>query len=121
MTGDEEPSAIRAAAHEDINLITVLCAGTELGLQAQDIEGNWHEIQCDPGSIAVNTGDMLQMCSDGYFPSTTHRVINPEADRMNVARMSMPLFLHPNDNVVLSDKHTAGSYLLERLQEIGLR
>ena len=121
MTGDEEPSAIRAAAHEDINLITVLCAGTESGLQAQDVDGNWHDIQCHPGSIAVNTGDMLQMCSNGYFPSTTHRVINPEADKMNVARMSMPLFLHPNDNVVLSDKHTAASYLFERLQEIGLK
>ncbi len=121
MTGDEKPNAIRAAAHEDINLITVLCAGTESGLQAQDVDGNWHDIQCDPGSIAVNTGDMLQMCSNNYFPSTTHRVINPESDKMGVARMSMPLFLHPNDNVVLSEKHTAGSYLFERLQEIGLK
>ena len=121
MTGDEKPNAIRAAAHEDINLITVLCAGTESGLQAQDMVGNWHDIQCDPGSIAVNTGDMLQMCSNNYFPSTTHRVINPETDKVNVARMSMPLFLHPNDDVVLSDKHTAASYLLERLQEIGLK
>ena len=121
MTGDEKPNAIRAAAHEDINLITVLCAGTESGLQAQDVDGNWHDIQCDPGSIAVNTGDMLQMCSNNYFPSTTHRVINPEVDKMNVARMSMPLFLHPNDDVVLSEKHTAASYLLERLQEIGLK
>ena len=121
MTGDEKPNAIRAAAHEDINLITVLCAGTESGLQAQDVDGNWHDIQCDPGSIAVNTGDMLQMCSNNYFPSTTHRVINPEGDKMNVARMSMPLFLHPNDDVVLSNKHTAGSYLFERLQEIGLK
>ena len=121
MTGDETPNAIRAAAHEDINLITVLCAGTESGLQAQDMDGNWHDIQCNPGSIAVNTGDMLQMCSNNYFPSTTHRVMNPEADKMNVARMSMPLFLHPNDDVVLSEKHTAASYLLERLQEIGLK
>ena len=121
MTGDEKPNAIRAAAHEDINLITVLCAGTQSGLQAQDVDENWHDIQCDPGSIAVNTGDMLQMCSNNYFPSTTHRVINPEGDKMNVARMSMPLFLHPNDDVVLSNKHTAGSYLFERLQEIGLK
>ena len=121
ISGQEDPNAVRAAAHEDINLITVLCASTESGLQAQDIDGNWHDIQCDPGSIAVNTGDMLQMCSDGYFPSTTHRVINPGADKMNVARMSMPLFLHPNDDVVLSDKHTAASYLFERLQEIGLK
>ena len=121
MSGSEKSNAIRAAAHEDINLITVLCAGTESGLQAQDVDGNWHDILCDPGSIAVNTGDMLQMCSDGYFPSTTHRVINPEGDKLNVARMSMPLFLHPNDDVILSEEHTAGSYLFERLQEIGLK
>ena len=121
LSGDEKPSSVRAAAHEDINLITVLCAGTESGLQAQDVDGNWHDIQCNPGSIAVNTGDMLQMCSNNYFPSTTHRVINPESEKMGVARMSMPLFLHPNDNVVLSEKYTAGSYLFERLQEIGLK
>lgn len=121
ITGDEKPNAIRAAAHEDINLITVLCAGTESGLQAQDVDGIWHDIQCDLGSIAVNTGDMLQMCSNNYFPSTTHRVINPKNDKMGVARMSMPLFLHPNDDVVLSEEHTAGSYLFERLQEIGLK
>jgi len=121
ISENENPHSVRAAAHEDINLITVLCAGTESGLQAQDIEGNWHDIQCDPGSIAVNTGDMLQMCTDGFFPSTTHRVVNPLGDKKNVARMSMPLFLHPNDEVVLSHEHTAGSYLYERLKEIGLK
>lgn len=121
MSESENSNAIRAAAHEDINLITVLCASTESGLQAQDIDGNWHDIICDPGSIAVNTGDMLQMCSNGYFPSTTHRVINPKGDKENVSRMSMPLFLHPKDDVILSDKHTAGSYLYERLQQIGLK
>ena len=118
---DEDSKSIRAAAHEDINLITVLCAGTESGLQAQDVGGNWHDIQCDSGSIAVNTGDMLQMCSGGFFPSTTHRVVNPKATKMDFSRMSMPLFLHPNDDVVLSENHTAASYLLERLQEIGLK
>ena len=117
----ENSGSVRAAAHEDINLITVLCAGTQSGLQAQDVEGNWHDIKCDPGSIAVNTGDMLQMCSGSYFPSTTHRVINPEGSNKNVSRMSIPLFLHPNDNVILSDSYTAKSYLLERLQEIGLK
>ena len=121
LSGNEKPNAVRAAAHEDINLITVLCAGTESGLQAQDMNGNWHDIECDPGSIAVNTGDMLQMCSNNYFPSTTHRVINPKNKKMRLPRMSMPLFLHPNDNVALSKKHTAASYLLERLQEIGLK
>ena len=113
--------AVRAAPHEDINLITILCSATESGLQAQDTNGIWHDIKCNPGNIAVNTGDMLQMCSNGYFPSTTHQVINPEGTKANVARMSMPLFLHPNDDVVLSNKHTAGTYLLERLQEIGLK
>lgn len=121
MSESKNSNSIRAAAHEDINLITVLCASTESGLQAQDIDGNWHDIICDPGSIAVNTGDMLQMCSNGYFPSTTHRVINPEGDKANISRMSMPLFLHPKDDVILSDKHTAGSYLYERLQQIGLK
>ena len=85
------------------------------------MNGSWHDIECDPGSIAVNTGDMLQMCSNNYFPSTTHRVINPKNKKMRLSRMSMPLFLHPNDNVTLSKKHTAASYLLERLQEIGLK
>ena len=121
MSGFEKSNAIRAAAHEDINLITVLCASTESGLQAQDVDGYWHDIMCDPGSIAVNTGDMLQMCSNGYFPSTTHRVINPTGDKTNISRMSMPLFLHPKDDVILSKEHTAGSYLFERLQQIGLK
>ena len=114
-------NGVRAAAHEDINLITILCAATESGLQAQDTKGDWHDIECNPGNITVNTGDMLQMCSNNYFPSTTHRVVNPRGDKINSARMSIPLFLHPNDDVKLSSIHTAGSYLHERLQEIGLK
>jgi isopenicillin N synthase-like dioxygenase len=121
MQGDEQPSAIRAAAHEDINLLTCLVASTEPGLQVKDLEGNWHDVDCDPGSIAVNVGDMLQMCSDNYFPSTTHRVINPNTGNENKARLSIPLFLHPRPEVVLSDEHTAGTFLLQRLKEIGLK
>ena len=121
MQGDEQPSAIRAAAHEDINLLTCLVASTEPGLQVKDLEGIWHDVDCDPGSIAVNVGDMLQMCSDNYFPSTTHRVINPDTGNENKARLSIPLFLHPRPEVVLSDEHTAGTFLLQRLKEIGLK
>ena len=116
----DDPDEVRAAAHEDINLLTVLCSATAPGLQAQDLEGNWHEVPCDSGMLAVNTGDMLQMASGGYFPSTTHRVINPPGEDKHSSRMSMPLFLHPHDYVQLSDTHTAGDYLTERLEEIGL-
>ena len=116
----DAPDEVRAAAHEDINLLTVLCSATAPGLQAKDLEGSWHEVPCDPGMIVVNTGDMLQMASEGYFPSTTHRVINPPGEDRQTSRMSMPLFLHPHDYVQLSDRHTAGSYLTERLEEIGL-
>ena len=91
------------------------------GLQAQDVNGAWHEVTTDPGMIVVNTGDMLQMVTDGYFPSTTHQVVNPLNESRQISRFSMPLFLHPRENVKLSEEYTAGSYLLERLQEIGLR
>lgn len=121
LTGEEEEGAIRAAPHEDINLLTLLVAGTEPGLQVKDLEGNWHDVSCDYGTIVVNTGDMLQMCSRGHYPSTTHRVVNPPGDQENRSRFSMPLFLHPRDEVWLSDTHTAGTYLLERLKEIGLK
>lgn len=121
LKGDEERSAIRAAAHEDINLLTCLVASTEPGLQVLDLEGNWLEVDTDPGNITVNVGDMMQMCSDNYFPSTTHRVVNPEGSSPNKARLSIPMFLHPRADVVLSKEHTAGSYLEERLKAIGLK
>jgi len=120
LTGTEEAGAIRAAAHEDINLITLLPAATKPGLQVQDTNGNWHDVACDPDTIVVNGGDMLHMCSQGYYPSTTHRVTNPRDSAAKEARLSMPLFLHPNDYVQLSITHTAKSYLHERLRELGL-
>ena len=120
LRATDSPQAIRAAAHEDINLLTILCAATAPGLQASNINGNWFDVPMDPGMIVVNTGDMLQMATDGYFPSTTHRVINPPNDERETSRLSMPLFLHPHDHVQLSKTHTAGSYLTERLEEIGL-
>lgn len=115
-----EPGAVRAAAHGDINLITVLLAGSAPGLEARDTHGNWHAVPCDPGMIAINCGDMLEMASGGYFPSTVHRVVNPEKTDTG-ARFSMPMFLHPRPEVVLKQGVTADDFLQERLREIGLR
>ncbi|HRK02320.1 MAG TPA: 2OG-Fe(II) oxygenase family protein [Oligoflexia bacterium] len=120
LSGAEESGAIRAAAHEDINLITLLPAATAPGLQVKDLDGNWHEVECDPCDIAVNSGDMLQMASGGYYVSTTHRVVNPTGALAKTSRYSMPLFLHPAGNVRLSPSHTARSYLNERLGQLGL-
>ena len=120
LSGDEEPEAIRAAAHEDINLITILPAANEPGLQVQLKDGNWLDVPCDFGNLIVNIGDMLQEASGHYFPSTSHRVINPENADMTKSRISLPLFLHPRPDVQLSERHTAGSYLQERLKELGV-
>ncbi|GIU49919.1 isopenicillin N synthase family dioxygenase [Shewanella algidipiscicola] len=120
MSGDEEMGAIRAAAHEDINLLTVLPAASEPGLQVQTKTGEWLDVPSDFGNIIINIGDMLQEASGGYFPSTTHRVINPEGMDRNRSRISLPLFLHPKPEVVLSDRYTAESYLMERLRELGV-
>ena len=115
-----EPGAVRAAAHGDINLITVLLAGSAPGLEARDTAGIWHAVPCDPGMIAINCGDMLEMASGGYYPSTVHRVVNPETAGSG-ARFSMPMFLHPRPEVVLKTGMTADDFLQERLREIGLK
>jgi isopenicillin N synthase-like dioxygenase len=119
LTGTEAQGAIRAADHEDINLLTILPAATSPGLQVKDKQGNWHDVPCDPGSIVVNSGDMLQECTRGYYKATTHRVCNPMDATANQSRLSMPLFLHPRDEVVLSERYTRLSYLTERLKELG--
>lgn len=119
LTGEEPEGAVRAAAHGDINLLTVLVGATTSGLQVQDVKGNWHDVPCDKSSIAVNIGDMLEMCTEGAYRSTTHRVINPFCGE-NVSRLSMPLFLHARPEVVLSEKHTQASFLKERLIELGV-
>jgi len=116
-----EDGAIRAAAHEDINLITLLAAGTQTGLQVLTKKNIWLDVECDPGWLVINIGDMLSECSTGYFPSTSHRVINPVDDEKKLSRYTMPLFLHPRDEVKLSNKYTAKSFLEERLKELGLK
>ncbi|WP_325895147.1 isopenicillin N synthase family dioxygenase [Grimontia sp. NTOU-MAR1] len=120
MKGDEDPGAIRAAAHEDINLLTILPASNEPGLQVLGKDGEWLDVPCDFGYLIVNIGDMLQEASGGHFPSTTHRVVNPDGADMTKSRISLPLFLHPKPEVVLSERYTANSYLMERLRELGL-
>jgi isopenicillin N synthase-like dioxygenase len=120
LDGSEEPDAIRAAAHEDINLLTILPAANEPGLQVKGVEDSWIDVPCDFGNLIVNIGDMLQEASGGYFPSTTHRVINPEGADQTKSRISLPLFLHPNPEVVLSERYTAKTYLKERLDELGV-
>ncbi|MEI8592982.1 isopenicillin N synthase family dioxygenase [Photobacterium sp. Hal280] len=120
LKGEEELGAIRAGAHEDINLLTVLPAANEPGLQVKAKTGEWLDVPCEFGNLIINIGDMLQEASGGYFPSTTHRVINPEGADKTKSRISLPLFLHPKPDVVLSERHTADSYLMERLKELGL-
>lgn len=130
---DAHPASMRAAAHEDINLITLLCEATSPGLELLTREGEWFPIQAKPGQIIVDAGDMLQNISNGVFKSTTHRVTNPNADRSR--RFSMPFFLHPRLEASLNPydsclevRHgiryypdiTAGEYLHQRLSEIGM-
>ena len=95
LTGDEEPGAVRAAAHGDINLLTILPAATEPGLQVMGKDGEWHDVPCDFGLLIVNIGDMLEEASGKYYPSTLHRVLNPTGQAATKSRISLPLFLHP--------------------------
>ncbi len=117
---DIVPGEVRAAEHEDINLITLLVTGSEPGLQAKDKHGNWHDVPCQAGYITINSGDMLSKATKGYYPSTPHKVVNPEGQE-NRSRYSMPLFVHPRPEVQLDEHQTAGEYLDERLREIGLK
>ena len=120
LTGTEEPGALRAAEHEDINLITLFPAATSAGLQIKDRFNQWSTVETNPGDIIVNVGDMLQEATGYYYTSTPHRVNNPPDEESNVARLSMPLFIHPASDIRLSDQYpTANAYLQERLREIG--
>lgn len=116
---DEVPDgAVRAAAHEDINLLTVLPASDQPGLELLGANGEWYPVPCDPGSLAVNGGEMLDLATGGYYPATTHRVVNPAGPAARVPRMSLPLFLHPADDVVLAQGRTAYDFLTQRIREL---
>lgn len=126
-----DPRCVRAAAHEDINFITLLPAATQSGLQLKDRDGTWLDIESDFGTLIVDAGDMLARLTNDVIPSTTHRVINPN-DGTNVSRYSMPFFMHPNPEALLKclpscvgekakyPDITAHEFLMQRLREIGL-
>ncbi len=121
LTGNEDKNAVRASAHGDINLLTILVAASESGLQVQDINNNWLDVPVDPGMLAINIGDMLQEATNGFFKSTLHRVINPTGNDRLKSRYSIPLFLHARPDVVLSNRYTAEKYLNERLNALGIK
>ena len=127
------PGAVRSAAHEDINLITLLSGATSEGLELLRRDGTWMPVHTGFDTIVVDAGDMLQNVTNGLYKSTTHRVVNP-ADNTS-ERFSMPCFVHARTDVDLSPlpscvsrtggtpkypRITAGEYLAQRLREIGL-
>ena len=127
---DAPANAVRAAAHEDINLITILVAANGAGLELLDRDGNWLPIETEPENLIVDAGDMLARITNDIIPATTHRVVNPTGP--NVSRYSMPFFMHPNSDAMLECIEScvgegakyppinADEFLHERLREIGL-
>lgn len=126
------PSAVRAAEHEDINLITLLCEASTGGLEIKTRDGKWLPIRSLDGQIVCDAGDMLQLATNGVIPATTHRVVNPPTGN-NKSRFSMPFFVHPRPEVLLEPAKTtigaegakykaitAHDFLTERLRAIGL-
>ncbi|MBC7567349.1 MAG: isopenicillin N synthase family oxygenase [Pedobacter sp.] len=127
--------AVRAGAHEDINLITLLIGASADGLEVLTRSDEWLPIKAQHTDIVVNVGDMLQRLTNNKLRSTTHRVVNPPLELMKTSRYSVPFFLHPRSNMSLAslescidEEHpkvytdmTAGEYLDERLREIGLK
>jgi isopenicillin N synthase-like dioxygenase len=130
----EAAPAVRASAHEDINLITLLCEATDSGLEILTRDGSWLAIETGPGQIVVDAGDMLSRATNQVIPATTHRVVNP-AETANRDRFSMPFFVHPfpacrldvMQRFVAPDRParfpptSAGEFLDQRLREIGLK
>ncbi len=131
----QEPNdAVRAAAHGDINLITLLMGAQGRGLQVQDNDGVWHDAIAQPDELMINVGDMLSRHSNNKLKSTIHRVINPPRELWGTSRYSIPFFMHPISDMKLDvldscvdesnpkqfEDITAGEFLNERLRELGL-
>ncbi|WP_137681417.1 isopenicillin N synthase family dioxygenase [Aurantiacibacter suaedae] len=119
--------AVRAAAHEDINTITLLLGAEEAGLELLTRDGKWLAVSPPEGALVVNVGDMLQRLTAGRLRSTTHRVVNPVGEAAGRSRYSMPFFLHFRPDYVITplgeggeEPITADAYLQQRLREIGL-
>lgn len=125
---------VRAGAHEDINLLTLLLGAEEAGLELLTRDGRWLAVEPPPGALVVNVGDMLQRLTNHVLPSTTHRVVNPHGAARDRSRYAMPFFLHLRPDFVIRPlpgcvsaanpaRHppiTADAYLKNRLAEIGL-
>ncbi len=125
---------VRAGAHEDINLITLLLGAEEGGLQLLNRDGEWMDVRPPEGALAINVGDMLQRLTNHVLPSTSHRVVNPPPERRGIPRYSMPFFLHLRPDVIIDalpqcvtadnprrePPISAHDYLHQRLVEIGL-
>jgi len=133
--GSVPADAVRAGAHEDINLITLLIGASADGLELLTREGDWFPVKAHGEDVVVNVGDMLQRLTNNKLKSTTHRVVNPPREQMKNSRYSVPFFLHPKSDMDLTclescidaqnpkkySDITAGEYLDERLREIGLK
>ncbi len=134
ITAPDIPN-VRAGAHEDINLITLLVGASAQGLEVRSRRGEWVPFTAEADTIVVNIGDMLQRLTNHVYPSTTHRVTNPPGEQAREPRYSVPFFLHPNPDFVIDvlpscidEVHpnrypqpiSAHDYLLERLREIKL-
>lgn len=123
-------NCVRAAAHEDINLITVMVGATTSGLELLDRDGQWLKVETTDKQLVVDSGDMLSRITNNVIPATTHRVVNPDDATSN--RYSMPFFVHPNPDTILKcipsclgegEKYPAinsHEWLMIRLKEIGL-
>lgn len=131
LKGLDASKSMRAAAHADINLLTLLVGATDSGLELLDMDGNWMPVESDENEIVLDTGDMMSRLTNDVLPSTIHRVVNPTTQ--DSSRYSMPFFLHPHSKASLDclpqcegpdgPKYppiTAGEYLEQRLIEIGL-
>ena len=131
----EPKDAVRAAEHEDINLITLLMGASADGLQVLNKSGEWISVTALPDQIVVNVGDMLQRLTNNKLKSTTHRVVNPPREKWGTSRYSIPFFLHPRSEVSLNclpscisesnpknfSDINAGEYLEQRIIELGLK
>lgn len=127
--------AVRAAAHGDINLITLLMGASAEGLEVLRRDGKWIAITALPDQIVVNVGDMLDRLTNHKLKSTIHRVVNPPREKMGTSRFSIPFFMHPRSAMDLTSLEscvnseypkmyvnmTAGEFLDERLRELGLK
>ncbi|WP_299016738.1 2-oxoglutarate and iron-dependent oxygenase domain-containing protein [uncultured Polaribacter sp.] len=131
----EPKGAERAAAHGDINLITLLMGAQGKGLQVQNNNGDWIDAMAEPNELMINVGDMLSRHSNNKLKSTIHRVVNPPKEMWGTSRYSIPFFMHPVSEMKLDvlencidSKNpkkfgdiTAGQFLDERLKELGLK